>query len=179
MLRLSSNSQMDIRTMRIFFGTHTSSFNVYPTFLRSLQTAFYAVLNSWAIDIVLAWWSDVFHCFRDFSRFTIACRKCARVSPITVGYGQREHITTIWRATKDLLLHANCYTWFSACKTFRPTWPKQHQRRAHEILLYTLKREHISQVVGDLTGHCIIARHAVRLGATLRWWCSSSKNNEE
>ena len=65
----------------------------------------------------------------------------------------------------------------SNCETSRLTWPKFNKKRTTELL--RLKRGDVSTLIRALTGHCLIGRHANRLGLPSNDFCRNCLQPEE
>ena len=63
------------------------------------------------------------------------------------------------------------------CSTSRQTWQEWNMSRTCRLLKF--KRNDIRTLVGVLTGHCLIGRHASRLGAPYNDYCRSCQEVEE
>ena len=65
----------------------------------------------------------------------------------------------------------------STCSVARQTWNSLNLKRTRQLL--QLKRNTIGTVVSVLTGHCLIGRHAARLGIPAPDYCRSCESIEE
>lgn len=79
---------------------------------------------------------------------------------------------------QDTIERAN-YRWnnITTCSATKLIWPKLSAKRSKQLI--SLSRLHIGYVIGVLTGHCLIGRHALRLGAPANDFCRSSMDEEE
>ena len=65
----------------------------------------------------------------------------------------------------------------SSCTTARKTWPSYNLKRTTSLLSF--RRTDLSNLVGVLTGHCLIGQHALRLGREANDCCRSCKCPDE
>ena len=63
------------------------------------------------------------------------------------------------------------------CTATKIIWPSIDEKRSR--ILLSLSRSHISSLIGVLTGHCLIGKHATRLGVASNDFCRSCRDEEE
>lgn len=86
--------------------------------------------------------------------------------------------TCKWLIDKHILKSANtAWNQSSTCATTRLTWPEWNMGRTKRLL--QLNRKDVRSLIGVLTGHCLIGRHASRLGAPYHDYCRSCQEVEE
>lgn len=65
----------------------------------------------------------------------------------------------------------------STCLVTKQIWPSIDVKRSKSLI--SLGRSQISSTIGVLTGHCLIGRHAIRLGVPSNDFCRSCMDEEE
>ncbi len=65
----------------------------------------------------------------------------------------------------------------TSCVITRQVWPKLDLARSKQLI--SLHRRKISMAGGVITGHCLIGRHASRLGFSSHDYCRSCEDEEE
>ena len=78
----------------------------------------------------------------------------------------------------DAIESANLrWTSGSTCLATKQIWPKLDLKRSKNLI--SLNRLHIGTTIGVITGHCLIGKHATRLGLFANDFCRSCMDEEE